>query len=181
MWLSSAWHVAFRATPQVPPNIGISYRTGKVGNLHAPDSRLYDPDLSDYEVTQSDAYSADTDRWNNAAFYHANSTNRQNVLPTKGGHLIKDDPYAFDAAFFNISGAEAAAMDPKQRISLEVAYEAFENAGMAQQKVAGSRTACYIGSTMSDYRDAVIRDFEHYPTVKPRASRNNIQARYRRQ
>lgn len=112
-----------------------------------------------------DAYNPDTERWNNAAFYHANSINRQNVLPTKGGHLIKDDPYAFDAAFFNISGAEAAAMDPKQRIALEVAYEALENAGMPQQKVAGSRTACYIGSTMSDYRDAMVRDFEHYPTV----------------
>lgn len=69
----------------------------------------------------------------------------------------------FDAAFFNITAAEAMALDPRQRIAMEVAYEALENAGMPLQKVAGTQTACFMGSSMSDYRDAVARDFAHFP------------------
>lgn len=85
------------------------------------------------------------------------------MLPTKGGHFLSQDPYAFDAAFFSITAAEAAAMDPKQRIAMEVVYEALENAGKPLHRVAGSQTACYIGSSMSDYRDAVVRDFGNMP------------------
>jgi zearalenone synthase (highly reducing iterative type I polyketide synthase) len=86
-----------------------------------------------------------------------------NSLPTKGGHFLKEDPYVFDAAFFNITAAEAIALDPKQRIAMEVTYEAFENAGMSLPQISDSQTACYIGSGPSDYRGAVERDFLHNP------------------
>lgn len=76
---------------------------------------------------------------------------------------MKQDPHVFDAAFFNITAAEAISLDPKQRIALEVAYEAFENAGKTLKQVAGTTTACFVGSSMSDYRDAVVRDFAHNP------------------
>ncbi|KAM0389205.1 hypothetical protein ACHAQC_009086 [Fusarium culmorum] len=109
-----------------------------------------------------DAYSETTDRYNAQAFYHPNSK-RQNVLPVTGGHFLKQDPHVFDAAFFNITAAEAISLDPKQRIALEVAYEAFENAGKPLKQVAGTTTACFVGSSMSDYRDAVVRDFAHNP------------------
>ncbi|KAL0931325.1 polyketide synthase [Colletotrichum truncatum] len=112
-----------------------------------------------------DAYSADTDRYNTSAFYHANPKDRQNVLPTKGGHFIKNDPYAFDSSFFKFTAAEAAILDPKQRILLEVTYEALENAGLPLPKVAGTRTACVIGTAWSDYRDALVRDFEQWPRL----------------
>lgn len=46
---------------------------------------------------------------------------------TVGGHFIREDLAAFDAPFFSISPAEAAAMDPHQRIILEQVYRAFEN------------------------------------------------------
>ncbi|KAK4446921.1 reducing polyketide synthase rads1 [Podospora aff. communis PSN243] len=111
-----------------------------------------------------EAYSERTNRYNEDAFHYAGGDNRrQNVLPVKGGYMLKQDPYAWDAAFFNITAAEAIAFDPKQRIAMEVAYEAFENAGMTLQKVAGTQTACYIGTSMSDYRDSIVRDFGNYP------------------
>ncbi|KAG7038038.1 reducing polyketide synthase [Colletotrichum scovillei] len=110
-----------------------------------------------------DAYSPNTDRWNSDAFHHPNSKDRVNTLATKGGHFLKEDPYLWDASFFNITAAEAMALDPKQRIMMEVAYEALENAGMPLPRVAGSQTACYIGSSTSDYRDMVTRDFANWP------------------
>ncbi|KAF1963453.1 hypothetical protein CC80DRAFT_541385 [Byssothecium circinans] len=76
-----------------------------------------------------DAYSPNTDRYNADAFYHPNARSWQNVLATKGGHFLKQDPYTFDAAFFNITAAEAISFDPKQRIAMEFVYEALENAG----------------------------------------------------
>ncbi|OLN97702.1 Lovastatin diketide synthase LovF 18 [Colletotrichum chlorophyti] len=110
-----------------------------------------------------------TEYWNllkeGRAFYHANPKDRQNVLPTKGGHFIKNDPYAFDSSFFKFSAAEAAILDPKQRILLEVTYEALENAGLPMPKVAGTRTACIMGTAWSDYRDALVRDFEQWPRL----------------
>lgn len=87
------------------------------------------------------------------------------MLPTRGGHFIKEDPYAFDSSFFKLSAAEASVLDPKQRILLEVTYEALENAGLPPPAVAGTRTACIVGTAWSDYRDAVVRDFEHWPRL----------------
>ncbi|TGO17353.1 hypothetical protein BTUL_0018g00200 [Botrytis tulipae] len=110
-----------------------------------------------------DAHSPTTDRYNEDAFYHPNTNSRQNVLTTKGGHFLKQDPYAFDAALFNIMAGEANLFDLKQRIAMEVVYKALENADKTLNKFAGTQTACYIGSLMSDYRDAAARDFGHNP------------------
>ncbi|TLD11793.1 hypothetical protein PspLS_11646 [Pyricularia sp. CBS 133598] len=116
-----------------------------------------------WDMIKNDAYSAISDRWNSDVFHHPNSKSRVNTLATKGGHFLKEDPYKWDPAFFNITAAEASALDPKQRIAMEVTYEAFENAGLPIPKVAGTQTACYIGSSTSDYRDMVTRDFANWP------------------
>ena len=46
---------------------------------------------------------------------------------------------------------------------MEVTYEALENANFSLQDIWGTQTTCYIGSTVSDYRDALIRDFMQNP------------------
>ena len=45
----------------------------------------------------------------------------------KGGHFLEEDVGRFDAPFFSITPSEAKAMDPQQRMMLEVTYEAVEN------------------------------------------------------
>lgn len=47
-------------------------------------------------------------------------------ISTTSGFFLDDVSY-FDAPFFSITAREAAAMDPMQRLGLEVAYESFEN------------------------------------------------------
>ncbi|WP_159030248.1 type I polyketide synthase [Streptomyces sp. CB01201] len=66
-----------------------------------------------------------------------------------GGFL--DDPFAFDAAFFGISPAEAASMDPQHRLLLPVVWEALEDAGITASSLAGSRCGVFIGQATSDY------------------------------
>ena len=51
-------------------------------------------------------------------------------------------------------------MDPQQRIMLEIAYEAFENAGLSLEAVAGSDTSCYVGNFTADYREMTFRDMD---------------------
>ncbi|KAG6353662.1 hypothetical protein INS49_005370 [Diaporthe citri] len=101
------------------------------------------------------------DRVNTDGFYQ--KTNRINTMPMRGGHFIRGDLAEFDADFFSISPAEAAAMDPMQRWLLEAAYRALENAGMPLQAVAGSSTAVYTGSFNLDNTVHNSRDSEDSP------------------
>ncbi|MDR7303664.1 type I polyketide synthase [Haloactinomyces albus] len=72
----------------------------------------------------------------------------------------EDDPYFggflenvghFDASFFGISPREAASMDPQQRIILELAWSALENARICPGDLEGTRTAVFVGSIWDDY------------------------------
>ncbi|KAJ5735701.1 uncharacterized protein N7483_000826 [Penicillium malachiteum] len=76
----------------------------------------------------------------------------------RGGHFIEEDITAFDAKFFGISALEAEAIDPQQRLALEVAYEALENAGLPMKKVAGSDTAVYMATFTHDYENLMYKD-----------------------
>jgi acyl transferase domain-containing protein/NAD(P)-dependent dehydrogenase (short-subunit alcohol dehydrogenase family)/thioesterase domain-containing protein/acyl carrier protein len=70
--------------------------------------------------------------------------------PCHAGSFL-DDVARFDARFFNISGVEAAYMDPQQRIFLEEAWTALEEAGYAGAGVQGLRCGVYVGCTSGDY------------------------------
>ncbi|NYV72923.1 beta-ketoacyl synthase N-terminal-like domain-containing protein, partial [Streptomyces sp. UH6] len=63
----------------------------------------------------------------------------------KGGFLR--DVQGFDAEFFGISPREAARLDPLQRMLLEMAVEAADDAGYTADRLAGSDTAVYVGAS----------------------------------
>ncbi|MET8778044.1 beta-ketoacyl synthase N-terminal-like domain-containing protein [Nocardia sp. NPDC004654] len=57
----------------------------------------------------------------------------------------------FDAEFFGISAAEAERMDPQQRLVLEVAWEAMEDAGLTPAELRAATTGVFLGVYGSDY------------------------------
>ncbi|MFI9813814.1 type I polyketide synthase [Saccharothrix variisporea] len=71
------------------------------------------------------------------------------IISRRGGFLENID--GFDAPFFAISPREAAAMDPQQRVLLECAWEALEDAGQDLGRLAGSRVGVFVGSDGSNY------------------------------
>ncbi len=56
-----------------------------------------------------------------------------------------DEIDKFDYRFFRLSPKEAGLMDPNQRIFLETAWKAVEDAGYGGKKLAGSNTGVYLG------------------------------------
>ena len=62
------------------------------------------------------------------------------------------DVEKFDAAFFRISPRDAAVMDPQQRILLQLSWACLEDAGLAPQSIAGTKTGVFVGASGSDYQ-----------------------------
>jgi acyl transferase domain-containing protein/enoyl-CoA hydratase/carnithine racemase/acyl carrier protein len=80
--------------------------------------------------------------------------------PQEGGHYCRwggfiDDVDAFDAPFFNLSPLEAEALDPQQRLGLELAWACFEDAGMRPSKLSGGNVGVFIGFTNLDYKEII--------------------------
>ncbi|MCP2253991.1 Acyl transferase domain-containing protein, partial [Prauserella aidingensis] len=67
----------------------------------------------------------------------------------RGGFLSEVD--AFDADFFGLSPREAAALDPQQRLVLELAWEALEDGGISPETAARRRTGVVFGAMADDY------------------------------
>jgi acyl transferase domain-containing protein/SAM-dependent methyltransferase/acyl carrier protein len=89
------------------------------------------------------------DRWDINSLYDPDPDAPGRVSSRWGGFLNGVD--RFDPHLFGISPREAQTMDPQQRLALEVAWEAIENAAQPFDKLAGSATGVFLGIGASDY------------------------------
>lgn len=89
------------------------------------------------------------ERWDLEQLYDPNPNAAGRISTRYGGFLSDVDQ--FDAGFFGISPSEAEYLDPQQRMLLEVAWHALEDAGQAPAELKGSRTGVFVGITQTDY------------------------------
>lgn len=89
------------------------------------------------------------DRWDHSRFKHPNKKASGRAYTFAAGTL--GNIRGFDAAFFGISPREADAMDPHQRMLLELAWEALESGGQIPSHYEGSNCAVYVGISSTEY------------------------------
>ena len=90
-----------------------------------------------------------SDRWEINAWYDPDLGKPGKMNARMAGLLERIDE--FDPHFFGISPREAVQMDPQQRLALELAWEALEDAGVRPDALRGSRTGVFVGVVWHDY------------------------------
>ena len=89
------------------------------------------------------------DRWDVDDYYDPDPEAPNKMYVRRGG--FTNNYRGFDPLFFHVSPVEAASMDPQQRILLEMTWEALENAGWAPDRLAGTQTGVFVGTSGSDF------------------------------
>lgn len=88
-------------------------------------------------------------RWDAHAMYDRDPA-APGKMSTRWGAFLPDVDQ-FDPTFFGIAPREAANMDPQQRVLLETAFEALDDAGLVQEALAGSPTGVFVAVYNDDY------------------------------
>jgi len=90
--------------------------------------------------------------WDLGALYHPDPDHVGTAYTRHGGFLPRVED--FDASFFGIGPREAAALDPQQRLMLEISWEALESAGIDPRRLRGTSSGVFTGFSLSDYGPA---------------------------
>jgi len=89
-------------------------------------------------------------RWHLDGFYDADAKAPNRSYSKWGGFLSGIDQ--FDPLFFNISPREAELMDPQQRLFLEEAWQALEDAAYSPQQLENEKCGVFVGCWGGDYK-----------------------------
>lgn len=121
------------------------------GGNHSPEQ------LWESILAKRDA-SSEIPSWRWEPYQHRDSRNAKVLKKMINRGYFLDALENFDPAFFGISPKEAEQMDPQQRLSLEVAWEALEKAGIDPKSLSGSDTAVFMGVNSDDYSKLLLED-----------------------
>lgn len=91
-------------------------------------------------------------------YFDARPATPGRIMTRWGGFLENID--SFDPFFFGISPREAERLDPQQRLILETAWEALEDAGQDVTALNGSLAGVFIGQWLSDFESRLFADPE---------------------
>lgn len=88
-------------------------------------------------------------RWDVDAWFDPDPDAPGKTVTRRGGFLARVDE--FDPSLFGISPREAASIDPQQRLVLELAWEALENANLSPDRIYNSNTGVFVGISNIEY------------------------------
>ncbi|KAI0438240.1 putative polyketide synthase [Xylaria telfairii] len=94
----------------------------------------------------------------------ADGSKAKRSMKTRYGNFLRN-PFLFDNELFDISPREAKSIDPQQRVLLQTAYRALENAGYVPDSTPSfSRDTfgCFVGSATLDYVNNLSSNIDVY-------------------
>jgi acyl transferase domain-containing protein len=102
------------------------------------------------------------DRFAVARWYDADPSAPGKIAAARGSFLDQIDQ--FDPEYFGIPPREVEQMDPQQRLALEVAIEAIDDAGVPHAALRGSRSGVFMACYHSDYARLVYENVDALDT-----------------
>ncbi len=96
------------------------------------------------------------DRWDLARFWHPSIGTQGKTYTFAAGVL--DRIYDFDPAVFGMSQREAMYMDPQQRVLLQLAWRALEDANISVASLHGENVGVYVGASSLDHANLTVED-----------------------
>ncbi|MEV4561325.1 beta-ketoacyl synthase N-terminal-like domain-containing protein [Kitasatospora sp. NPDC049285] len=111
-------------------------------------------------------------RWDNSRYYHEDREVPGRMTARHGGFLSGAEE--FDPYFFGISPREAQDMDPQQRLFLEVAWEAVEDAGLTLPALQGTDAGVFVAANACDFLQMQLRRRERIGTYTSIGAANSL-------
>ncbi|MBG6133704.1 polyketide synthase PksJ [Aquimarina sp. EL_43] len=135
--------------------VGLSCNFPDAPNIQTFWENLVDGKNSINEISKS--------RWNWEDYYEESVSPGKTI--SKWGAMINDID-CFDPKFFDLDPEEAILMDPQERLLIQEVYKAFQDAGVAPKKLAGSDTAIYVAYEYSEYENYLRKNIDKIPVGK---------------
>ncbi|MEC4814482.1 MAG: beta-ketoacyl synthase N-terminal-like domain-containing protein, partial [Scytonema sp. PMC 1069.18] len=104
------------------------------------------------------------DRWSSEDYFEENGKSAHTTYSKRGGFI--ESPYDFDTMFFGISPKEAGAMDPQQRVFLEVAWQALQQAGYGG-RYRTQEVGVFVGCGQNNYAEHFL-NYQQYAVLQQR-------------
>ncbi|EOW9529830.1 SDR family NAD(P)-dependent oxidoreductase [Bacillus cytotoxicus] len=134
--------------------IGMSVRIPGANNLEEYWKILQEGECMIQEVPE--------DRWRKEYHYSSDQGILHKTYSKHGGFIER--PYDFDPLFFGMSPKEAEATDPQQRIFMQVAWEALQQAGYGG-KHRTNQIGVFVGCEQNTYMEHFI-GYRYYMMMK---------------
>lgn len=96
------------------------------------------------------------DRWDWQEYY-SEVINDEFTTNVKYGAFMKNIDQ-FDPLFFKIAGLDTELMDPQERLVLENAWCAIEDAGYKVSDLSNSNTGVFVGVSTADYKELLVQN-----------------------
>ncbi|KAL8861117.1 MAG: hypothetical protein Q9178_002331 [Gyalolechia marmorata] len=155
----SSFHASGAIKPQVSheKDIAIVGMGVHLPNGHGPGElwdSLFNGTVAVSEIPRS--------RFDASLYQTRQEDDNSRTMAARHGAFI-DDIWTFDNAFFKVTPREAKSMDPQQRVLLQTAQAALDDAGYVPDSTPTFQRAsigCYIGAATEDYTDNLRDDID---------------------